>query len=74
MIENIEEYNIPNRSFSEQINYINIKPNDDINQKKHKLQLSEFNFICKKYSDFLIDLIEIHAKINDNNKNNIIVK
>ena len=34
----------------------------------YKLQLNEFNFITKKYTDFLIDLIEIQSEINEKEK------
>ena len=34
----------------------------------YKLQLNEFNFISKKYTDFLIDLIEIQSEINEKEK------
>ena len=46
----------------------------------YKLQLNEFNFITKKYTDFLLDLIEIQYEINEKekdkseNKSNLINK
>ena len=35
----------------------------------YKLQLNEFNFITKKYTDFLLDLIEIQYEYNEKGKN-----
>ena len=46
----------------------------------YKLQLNEFNFVSKKYMDFLIDLIEIQSEIDEKekdkkeNKSNLINK
>ena len=36
----------------------------------YKLQLNEFNFITHKYTEFLLDLIEIQASLDDKNKDN----
>ena len=72
MIKKLTLCNIINKDIGE-LNYINSLQNSkgDIERQKallYKLQLNEFNFITKKYTDFLLDLIEIQYEINEKEK------
>ena len=64
MIDKLSENNIINKSNGYKFNQINSNLKDDSlkKEKYQKLQLNEFNFITKKYTDFLIDLIEIESQ------------
>ena len=75
MVSQMKECNISNklwRGSSGEINYEYNRNNNEIDKKKkflYKLQLNEFNFICGKYLDFLIDLIEIENELKKNDEN-----
>ena len=77
MISQMKECNISNKTWTGYNDYINKesnKQNNEIDKKKkfmHKLQLNEFNFVCGKYVDFLIDIIEIQDELNKNNDGDI---
>ena len=83
IIEKITPCNIVDKNY-ENLKLLNTNMNHkEENEKKkekfNKLQLNEFNFISKKFIDFLIDLIEIQNQLNNNkdkdkedNKSNII--
>ena len=78
IIEKITKCNIVNKDYGEisLINYNAPTQKDDPEQKKemlYKLQLNEFNFISKKYTDFLIDLIEIQSQVNKDEKKSDLV-
>ena len=66
--------NIINKDIGEINSIHNIQNHKgDLERQKallYKLQLNEFNFITKKYTDFLIDLIEIQAECNEKEKDN----
>ena len=64
MIDKLSENNIINKWNGYKCSQINLNLKDDSLKKEmyHKLQLNEFNFITKKYTDFLIDLIEIQSQ------------
>ena len=70
MIDKITKCNIVNKDYG----VLNIIPGNlkgDMEQRKeifYRIQLNEFNFISKKYTDFLLDLIEIQSQINENKK------
>ena len=75
MIDKLSKCNIINKDFGD-INPIFGNTKEDAEHKKemfYKLQLNEFNFISKKYTDFLIDLIEIQSQINDKNNNSDLI-
>ena len=81
MIDKITQCNIVNKDLGD-LNLFIVNNKEDTEQRKemfYRLQLNEFNFISKKYTDFLIDLIEIQAQLNEKkegeeNKSNIINK
>ena len=69
MIDKITKCNIINKDYGD-FNILLGNNKEDNEQKKemfYKIQLNEFKFISKKYTDFLIDLIEIQSKLNENN-------
>ena len=71
MIDKITQCNIINKDFGD-LNFSLMTHKDDTEQRKemyYKLQLNEFYFISKKYTDFLIDLIEIQSKLSENTEN-----
>ena len=72
MVKRLTLCNIMDKNVDEidSIQNIQIHKGDLETQKAilYKLQLNEFNFITKKYTDFLIDLIEIQSEINENEK------
>ena len=72
MVKRLTLCNIMDKNVDEidSIQNIQIHKGDLETQKAilYKLQLNEFNFITKKYTDFLIDLIEIQSEINDKEK------
>ena len=72
MVKRLVLCNIIDKSVDEvdSIHNIQIHKGDLETQKAilYKLQLNEFNFITKKYTDFLIDLIEIQSEINQKEK------
>ena len=76
IVTQMKECNISNKIYLGYNENISSEINNEIDKKKkflYKLQLNEFNFICGKYLDFLIDLIEIQNELNKNeneNKNN----
>ena len=81
IIGKITKCNIVTKNFDSvetNINSNNQIQEEDIEQKKeilYKLQLNEFNFISKKYTDFLLDLIEIQSQLNkDEKKSDLINK
>ena len=82
MIDKITQCNIVDKNYGD-INMLNnLTYKEEAENKKeilYKLQLNEFNFISKKYMDFLIDLIEIQNELNNDkdkedgeNKSNLI--
>ena len=72
MVKRLTLCNIMDKNVDEidSIQNIQIQKGDLETQKAilYKLQLNEFNFITKKYTDFLIDLIEIQSEINEKEK------
>ena len=72
MVKRLTLCNIMGKNVDEidSIQNIQIHKGDLETQKAilYKLQLNEFNFITKKYTDFLIDLIEIQSEINEKEK------
>ena len=72
MVKRLTLCNIMDKNVDEidSIQNIQIHKGDLETQKAilYKLQLNEFNFITKKYTDFLIDLIEIQSEINEKEK------
>ena len=72
MVKRLTLCNIIDKNVDEidSIQNIQIHKGDLETQKAilYKLQLNEFNFITKKYTDFLIDLIEIQSEINEKEK------
>ena len=72
MVKRLTLCNIMDKNVDEidSIQNIQIHKGDLETQKAilYKLQLNEFNFITKKYTDFLIDLIEIQSEINEREK------
>ena len=70
MIERIKPCNIVDKYYGDSNTLLNNKKgNNDLEQKKdifYRLQLNDFNFISKKYTDFMLDLIEIQDQINQN--------
>ena len=73
MIDKITQCHIVDKNYGD-LNFLNSTINyKDENEKKkelfYKLQLNEFNFISKKYIDFLIDLIEVQNQLNSNKDN-----
>ena len=72
MIKKLTLCNIINKDIGEINSIHNIQNHKgDLERQKallYKLQLNEFNFITKKYTDFLLDLIEIQLEINEKNK------
>ena len=72
MVKRLTLCNIMDKNVDEidSIQNIQIHKGDLETQKAilYKLQLNEFNFIMKKYTDFLIDLIEIQSEINEKEK------
>ena len=72
MVKRLTLCNIMDKNVDEidSIQNIQIHKGDLETQKAilYKLQLNEFNFITKKYTDFLIDLIEIQSVINEKEK------
>ena len=70
MIDQLTVCNIVDKNYGE-ISSLNTNvTHKEENEKKkelfYKLLLNEFNFISKKFIDFLIDLIEIQNQINNN--------
>ena len=84
MISKLTLCNIIDKDIGELNSFHNIQSHKgDLERQKallYKLQLNEFNFITKKYTDFLLDLIEIQSEINEKekdkgeNKSNLINK
>jgi len=84
MISKLTLCNIIDKDIGELNSFHNIQSHKgDLERQKallYKLQLNEFNFITKKYTDFLLDLIEIQSEINEkekekgDNKSNLINK
>jgi len=84
MISKLTLCNIIDKDIGELNSFHNIQSHKgDLERQKallYKLQLNEFNFITKKYTDFLLDLIEIQSEINEKekdkgeNKSNLIDK
>ena len=78
MIDKITQCNIINKDYGNfNAEIVNYKDDDEQRKEKfYKLQLNEFYFISKKFTDFLIDLIEIQSKLNEEgeNKSDIINK
>ena len=72
MVKRLTLCNIMDKNVDEidSIQNIQIHKGDLETQKAilYKLQLNEFNFITKKYTDFLIDLIEIQSEITEKEK------
>ena len=72
MVKRLTLCNIMDKNVDEidSIQNIQIHKGDLETQKAilYKLQLNEFNFITKKYTDFLIDLIEIQSDVNEKEK------
>ena len=72
MVKRLTLCNIMDKNVDEidSIQNIQIHKGDLETQKAilYKLQLNEFNFITKKYTDFLIDLIEMQSEINEKEK------
>ena len=70
MIDKITQCNIVDKNCGDlSLLNTNINHKEENEKKKeiiYKLQLNEFNFISKKYIDFLIDLIEIQNQLNNN--------
>ena len=66
MIDKISKCNIMSKDFGD-LNIISGNKEDSEKRKEilYRLQLNEFNFISKKYTDFLIDLIEIQSHLNE---------
>ena len=84
MISKLTLCNIIDKDIGDLHSFHNIQTHKgDLERQKallYKLQLNEFNFITKKYTDFLLDLIEIQSEINEKekdkseNKSNLINK
>ena len=76
MIDKITKCNIINKDFGDINLFLGNKEDSEKVKKEmfYKLQLNEFNFISKKYTDFLIDLIEIQSQINEKNNSDLINK
>ena len=78
IIDRINKCNIVNKVYEIPIVFNAPHHKEDNEFKKemlYKLQLNEFNFISKKFTDFLIDLIEIQSQLNkDENKSDLINK
>ncbi len=84
MISKLTLCNIIDKDVGDLHSFHNIQSHKgDLERQKallYKLQLNEFNFITKKYTDFLLDLIEIQYEINEKekdkseNKSNLINK
>ena len=72
MISKLTLCNIIDKDIGELNSFHNIQSHKgDLERQKallYKLQLNEFNFITKKYTDFLLDLIEIQSEINEKDK------
>ena len=58
MIDKLDQCNIVNKDFAD-LNILTGNKEDSEQRKEmfYRLQLNEFNFISKKYTDFLIDLM-----------------
>jgi brefeldin A-inhibited guanine nucleotide-exchange protein len=70
MIDKLAQCNIVNKDFGD-FNILAGNKEDSEQRKEmfYRLQLNEFNFISKKYTDFLIDLIEIQSQLNEKENN-----